>query len=232
MIRPHILFIDNFDSFTFNLVDALSLPGANIDVYRNDIGAEAALGVAREKRSALIVLSPGPGTPREAGCVIELIQKAAGQIPLFGVCLGHQAIAEAFGGTVGAAKAIVHGKKSRLKHCGHPLFSGLSETFDAGRYHSLAVQRLPEAFDAIATDAEDDSLVMALAHRSLPIYGVQFHPESILTTHGQTILNNVFKLALVSNNRRADMPKELKKKDTPIPTQTLPLKGRALTRRP
>ncbi|MCL2309189.1 MAG: aminodeoxychorismate/anthranilate synthase component II [Proteobacteria bacterium] len=196
MSRPHILFIDNFDSFTFNLVDALSTLGADIDVYRNDIGAETALKIAREKCSVLIVLSPGPGTPHEAGCTIELIQKAAGQAPLLGVCLGHQAIAEAFGGKVGAAGTIVHGKKSRLRHSGHPLFSGLPETFDVGRYHSLAVQHLPEAFDAIATGVDD--LIMALAHRSLPIYGVQFHPESILTTYGQTILNNVFKLAQAS----------------------------------
>ncbi|MCL2297120.1 MAG: aminodeoxychorismate/anthranilate synthase component II [Proteobacteria bacterium] len=198
MSKPHILFIDNFDSFTFNLVDALSTLGADIDVYRNDIGAETALKIAREKHSALIVLSPGPGTPREAGCTIELIQKAAGQVPLLGVCLGHQAMAEAFGGKVGAAGTIVHGKKSRLKHQGHPLFSGLPETFDVGRYHSLTVQRLPEAFDAIATGVEDDDLIMALAHRSQPIVGVQFHPESILTTYGQTILNNAFKLALAS----------------------------------
>lgn len=203
MFRPHILFIDNFDSFTFNLVDALSLLGADIDVYRNDIGAETALGIAREKRSSLIVLSPGPGAPSEAGCMIELIQKAVGEVPLFGVCLGHQAIAEAFGGQVGTAEAIVHGKKTRLKHGEHPLFSGLPETFDVGRYHSLAVQRLPEAFDVIATGVDDETLVMALAHRSLPIYGVQFHPESILTTYGQIILNNVFQLALASVDRSA-----------------------------
>ncbi|MDR0247846.1 MAG: aminodeoxychorismate/anthranilate synthase component II [Burkholderiales bacterium] len=201
-MKPHILFIDNYDSFTFNLVDALSLLGADIDVYRNDIGVETAMDIASEKRSALIVLSPGPGTPREAGCTIALIQKAAGRVPLFGVCLGHQAIAEAFGGKVGAAGTIVHGKKSRLKHQGHPLFSGLPETFDVGRYHSLTVQQLPEVFDVIATGVEDDSLVMALMHRSQPIYGVQFHPESILTTYGQIILNNVFKLALASNDQR------------------------------
>ncbi|MDR2710368.1 MAG: aminodeoxychorismate/anthranilate synthase component II [Burkholderiales bacterium] len=205
MKKPNILFIDNFDSFTFNLVDALSQLGADVEVYRNDVGADAALRIARDKRSALIVLSPGPGTPREAGCMIELIQKAAGQVPLFGVCLGHQAMAEAFGGKVGAAGAIVHGKKSRIKHNGHPLFSGMPETFEVGRYHSLAVHRLPESLVTIAAGAEDDSLVMALAHRSLPVYGVQFHPESILTTYGQTILSNVFKLALAQyeNLRRA-----------------------------
>jgi len=198
MSRPHILFVDNFDSFTFNLVDALSLMGADIDVYRNDMGAEAALNIAMEKHSSLIVLSPGPGTPREAGCTLELIQKAAGKVPLFGVCLGHQAIAEAFGGRVGPAGRIVHGKKSRVKHLGHPLFAGIPETFEVGRYHSLSVQHLPEVFNVLATDAGDEGLLMALAHNTQPIYGVQFHPESILTTHGQTLLGNVFQLALSS----------------------------------
>ncbi|MCL2012430.1 MAG: aminodeoxychorismate/anthranilate synthase component II [Cystobacterineae bacterium] len=202
MFKPHILFIDNFDSFTFNLVDALSLLGAEVDVYRNDMNAEALLDIALKKHSALIVLSPGPGAPREAGCMLKLIQKAAGKVPLFGVCLGHQAIAEAFGGSVGAAKEIVHGKKSRIKHFGHPLFSGLSKSFDVGRYHSLAVQALPEAFEVIARGVEDEGLIMALAHRSLPIYGVQFHPESILTTYGQIILNNVFQLALEAEVRK------------------------------
>ncbi|MDR2016102.1 MAG: aminodeoxychorismate/anthranilate synthase component II [Burkholderiales bacterium] len=203
MTKPHILFIDNFDSFTFNLVDALSQLDAEIDVYRNDVDADTVLRIAQEKRSALIVLSPGPGVPREAGCMIELIQKAAGQVPLFGVCLGHQAIAEAFGGRVGTAGTVVHGKKSRIKHQGHPLFSGVPEIFDAGRYHSLAVQQLPEAFDVIATNVDGEGLIMALAHRSQPVYGVQFHPESILTTYGQIILNNIFKLALASKGLRA-----------------------------
>lgn len=199
MAKPHILLIDNYDSFTFNLVDALSLLGADIEVYRNDIGADVALGIALEKRSALIVLSPGPGNPREAGCVIDLVQKAAcARVPLFGVCLGHQAIAEAFGGRVGAAGTVVHGKKSRVRHCAHPLFSGVPSKFDAGRYHSLVVQRLPEVFDVIATGDENDELIMALAHHTHPVYGVQFHPESILTTHGQKILGNVLKLALAS----------------------------------
>ena len=201
MSKPHILFIDNFDSFTFNLVDALSLMGADMDVYRNDISADAALKLAMEKHSSLIVLSPGPGTPREAGCTLELIQKAAGKFPLLGVCLGHQAIAEAFGGRVGTVEKIVHGKKSRLKHSGHPLFAGLPETFEVGRYHSLVVQQLPEAFNAIA---EDEGLVMALAHKTQPVYGLQFHPESILTTYGQVILNNVFRLAMAAKKKHQE----------------------------
>jgi len=201
MSKPHILFIDNFDSFTFNLVDALSLMGADIDVYRNDISAEAALKIAMEKHSSFIVLSPGPGTPREAGCTLELIQKTAGKLPVLGVCLGHQAIAEAFGGRVGVAGKIVHGKKSRVKHCGHPLFSGLPEIFEVGRYHSLVVQELPKDFNVIATDVENEGLVMALAHNTQPVYGLQFHPESILTTYGQVILDNVFRLAMATKRK-------------------------------
>ncbi|MCL2178067.1 MAG: aminodeoxychorismate/anthranilate synthase component II [Proteobacteria bacterium] len=200
MPKPHILFIDNFDSFTFNLVDALSLLGAEMDIYRNDIGAETALDIIDKKHSVLMVLSPGPGAPREAGCMVELIQKAAGRVPMLGVCLGHQAIAEALGGKVGGAGSIVHGKKSRVKHFGHPLFAGLSDIFEVGRYHSLAIQSLPETLEAIATDMEDEKLPMAIAHRFLPIYGLQFHPESILTTYGQNILNNVFDLALMASN--------------------------------
>ncbi|MDR1277023.1 MAG: aminodeoxychorismate/anthranilate synthase component II [Candidatus Accumulibacter sp.] len=188
----HILMIDNFDSFSFNLVDALSRLDATVDVYRNDIGAERALQIASEKNSAMIVLSPGPGRPSSAGCSIELVQKAAGVVPLFGVCLGHQAIAEAFGGKIGPASTIVHGKKSTLRHDRHPLFSGLPGAFDVGRYHSLVVERPPDAFDVIA---RCDGHVMALAHRTLAVYGVQFHPESILTTHGQTIMRNALKLA-------------------------------------
>jgi anthranilate synthase component 2 len=199
MSRPHILFVDNFDSFTFNLVDALSLLGAEVEVYRNDISAETALNTARKKHSSLMVLSSGPGAPREAGCMVELIQKAAGEVPMLGVCLGHQAIAEAFGGRVCPAKRIVHGKKSQVRHNGHPLFFGFPETFGVGCYHSLVVQQLPEAFSAIAAGVEEEGLIMALAHNSQPIYGVQFHPESILTTYGQVILNNVFQLALAAN---------------------------------
>ncbi|MDR2507952.1 MAG: aminodeoxychorismate/anthranilate synthase component II [Candidatus Accumulibacter sp.] len=192
MPRSHILMIDNFDSFSFNLVDALSRLDATVDVYRNNIGADEALCIAAKNDSALIVLSPGPGKPVDAGCTIPLIRKAAGRFPLFGVCLGHQAIAEAFGGEVGPANEIVHGKKSLLRHDRHPLFDGLPGVFDAGRYHSLVVHRLLEAFEVVA---RCDGLIMAIAHRTMPVYGVQFHPESILTTHGQTIIQNVLALA-------------------------------------
>ncbi len=193
MTKPHILLIDNFDSFSFNLVDAFAATGADIDIYRNTISADKALEITKAKRSALIVLSPGPGSPDQAGCCIELIQRAAGHVPIFGVCLGHQAMVRAFGGTVGSVGAIVHGKKSRIRHAGHPMFAGLPIEIEVGRYHSLMALRMPNQLLSIA-DCGD--IVMALAHRTLPVYGVQFHPESILTTFGQKILSNL--MALVS----------------------------------
>jgi len=196
MSKPHILFIDNVDSFTFNLVDAFEVLGAEVELYRNDIGAEAALDIARGKHSSLVVLSAGPGTPREAGCTLELIQKAAGKLPLLGIGLGHQAIAEAFGGEVGAARRILHGKKSKVKHGGHPLFAGVPEVFEAGCYHSWVVKHLPEGFHAIAQEVEEGGPLMAMTHKTQPVYGLQFHPESILTTHGQTIVQNVFALVV------------------------------------
>jgi anthranilate synthase component 2 len=190
--EPRVLLIDNFDSFAFNLVDAFACLGAHVEVYRNDTAAAAVLSLAEREAVDLIVLSPGPGTPATAGCCMDLARRAAGRVPLFGVCLGHQAIAAAFGGDIGAAPGIVHGKKSRIRHHGHPLFAGLDKHFDAGRYHSLSALGLPPGFDAIA---DCDGQTMALAHGSLPIWGVQFHPESILTTHGQHLLGNVLALA-------------------------------------
>jgi anthranilate synthase component 2 len=190
--QPHVLLIDNFDSFSFNLVDAFRVLDARVDVYRNLVSANRILEIAREHDTTLIAISPGPGTPHEAGCCIELIQRAAGSIPLFGVCLGHQAITCAFGGTVGSADAIVHGKKSRIGHSGHELFAGVPTEFDVGRYHSLVARRLPNPLCGIAHCGQT---VMALAHERFPVYGVQFHPESILTTHGQRLMSNVLRLA-------------------------------------
>jgi anthranilate synthase component 2 len=190
--RPHLLVIDNFDSFTFNLVDALSLLGAEVEVYRNTISAGEALALAQKRGTRLIVLSPGPGAPAYAGCCIPLIREANGKFPLFGVCLGHQAMIEAYGGVVAGAGEIVHGKKSRIHHTGHPLFAGFPEEFDAGRYHSLAARVMPADLEVIANHSD---VVMAVAHRSQPAWGVQFHPESVLTTHGQRLLENVWGLA-------------------------------------
>lgn len=192
MTSPHILLIDNFDSFSFNLVDAFAVLGAEVEVFRNSVSAEQALAHAAERRSRAIVISPGPGSPEQAGCCIELIQQAAGHFPVLGVCLGHQAIVNAFGGKVGSAGAIVHGKKSRVSHDGHDLFAFVPSPFEVGRYHSLIAHGLP---DALACIAQCDEIVMALAHKTHPIYGVQFHPESILTTWGQQILSNFLSIS-------------------------------------
>lgn len=192
-LTPKVLLIDNFDSFTFNLVDAFALLGAGVEVYRNDISADAALAIVAQRDIDLIVLSPGPGTPESAGCCIDLVRRAAGRVPLFGVCLGHQAIATAFGAPVVRATDVVHGKKSVVHHAGHALFSGFEPTFEVGRYHSLVATGIAAPLEAIA---DCDGVVMALAHRDAPLWGVQFHPESILTTHGQRLLGNVLDLAM------------------------------------
>lgn len=191
--RPYALFIDNHDSFTFNLVDAIAATGFACEVLRNDTPADAALARAESHDCRLLVLSPGPGTPTEAGCCLELIRMAAGRIPIFGVCLGHQAIIEAFGGEVAPAPSVVHGKASLVRHRGHPLFAGVPSPFTAGRYHSLAARRIPDCLEVIA---DDDAVVMAVSHRNHPILGVQFHPESILTAAGPRLLRNLLALAL------------------------------------
>ncbi len=191
--RPYVLFIDNHDSFTFNLVDAIATAGAECEVLRNDRSADEVFARAGEKACRLVVLSPGPGNPREAGCCLDVVRRLAGHIPLFGVCLGHQAIVAAFGGNVGPAPSIVHGKASTIHHTSHPLFAGLPRTLQAGRYHSLVARWVPDELEVIA---RDEDVVMAVAHRTLPVYGVQFHPESILTASGPRILANVLDLAL------------------------------------
>jgi anthranilate synthase component 2 len=190
MSKPSILFIDNFDSFTFNLVDALSSFDVNVNVYRNDVDVDELMRIADETHCMMIVLSPGPGRPEDAGNLIALIQAAATRYPIFGICLGHQAIAKAFGGVVEGSGEIVHGKKSKISHQPHPIFDGLPETIEVGRYHSLTVTQVPDEFQVIA---EHDGKVMAMQHNALPIIGVQFHPESILTTDGQILLKNAFR---------------------------------------
>lgn len=192
-LSPNILFVDNFDSFSFNLVDEFAKRGSHVEVWRNDIPAGRALALALALPAPrLIVLSPGPGSPAEAGCTIELVRLAAGRIPVFGVCLGHQAIVEAFGGKVAFAGEVVHGKTSRVTHDGRGIFHGLPSPFAAARYHSLAAERVP---DSLLVTARAGALVMAVAHRSLPVTGVQFHPESILTSHGGRLIENVMSWA-------------------------------------
>lgn len=194
----HVLFIDNVDSFSFNLVAELRKLGAVVSVWRNDLSADKALALALEMPAPrLIVLSPGPSSPSEAGCCIELARLACGRIPLFGVCLGHQAIVEAFGGVVGPADEIVHGKTSLIEHDGAGMFDGLPNPMLAGRYHSLAALRVSEE---LRVTARVGDTVMAVEHRSAPMLGVQFHPESILTPAGGALLDRVLGWARQANH--------------------------------
>jgi len=187
-----IVLIDNYDSFTFNLVHFLGDLGAQVRVHRNDKVTVQAVMAAEPDA---IVLSPGPCTPKEAGICLDLIAAASGTIPILGVCLGHQAIGDAFGGKVVRAPSPVHGKLSEIRHDGTGIFRGINAPFQATRYHSLVVERssLPDALTVTAETG--DSLVMGLAHKKLPAYGVQFHPESIASEHGHLMLKNFLDLA-------------------------------------
>ena len=182
-----ILMIDNYDSFTYNLVQYFGELGAEVKVFRNDA---ISLDEVQRLGPAQIVLSPGPGTPNDAGITLGLIERFAGEIPILGVCLGHQAIGQAFGGRVVKAKRVMHGKVSTIRHDGSGVFSGIPEGFAATRYHSLAVERasLPEWL-AVTAQSEDGE-IMGLRHRTLPVEGVQFHPEALLTEHGHAMLRN------------------------------------------
>jgi anthranilate synthase component 2 len=187
-----ILVIDNYDSFTYNLVHYLDELGAEPRVWRNDaLTAREALGM----RPEALVLSPGPCTPNEAGICLDLIAAAPAELPILGVCLGHQAIGQAFGGKVVRAKTLMHGKTSAIRHAGAALFEGLPDGFTATRYHSLSVSRedLPNVLDVTAWT--EDGEIMGLSHRVRPIHGVQFHPESILTEGGHRLLGNFLRLA-------------------------------------
>jgi anthranilate synthase/aminodeoxychorismate synthase-like glutamine amidotransferase len=182
-----ILLIDNYDSFTFNLVHFLGELGAECVVRRNDaLSPREAVAMQPEA----IVLSPGPCTPNEAGICLDLISQAAGKLPIFGVCLGHQAIGQAFGGDVIRAPEPVHGKTSPVHHANSDVFAGLPDPFTATRYHSLIVdaQTLPDTLEPTAWT--EDKIIMGMRHKTLPIFGVQFHPESIATSHGHEILSN------------------------------------------
>lgn len=187
-----ILLIDNYDSFTYNLAHYLQELGVEVEVRRNDaLGVDDILAASPQA----IVLSPGPCTPNEAGICLDLISKAGGRIPILGVCLGHQAIGQAFGGKVIRAPKVMHGKISAIHHQGKSVFTGLTPDFTATRYHSLVVEResLPDVLEITAES--DDGLIMGLMHKSLNIHGVQFHPESIATVQGHDLLKNFLKLA-------------------------------------
>ena len=191
-----IVLIDNYDSFTFNLFHYLGGLGADVVVHRNDkVTVDQVMAMEPEA----IVLSPGPRTPRDAGICLELSAKAASSIPVLGVCLGHQAIGEAFGGAVVRAPVQVHGKLSEIRHQGAGIFRGINAPFRATRYHSLVVDR-PSLPDELAVTAEtDDHIIMGLAHRTLAVHGVQFHPESIASEYGHLILRNFLDIAAAWN---------------------------------
>ncbi|KRD88095.1 anthranilate synthase [Bacillus sp. Root147] len=182
-----ILMIDNYDSFTFNLVQYLGELGHELLVKRND---EITLSEIEVLNPDFLMISPGPCSPNEAGISLEAIEYFAGKIPIFGVCLGHQSIGQAFGGNVIRADKLMHGKTSEMHHDGHTIFKGLDNPFTATRYHSLIVEKssLPDCFEVSAWTAEDE--IMAIRHKSLPIEGVQFHPESIMTSYGKEMLKN------------------------------------------
>src|ERR1700730_11004437 len=194
-----IVLIDNYDSFTFNLVHYLGELGAEVVVHRNDkVSSAQVIGADPDS----IVLSPGPCTPDDAGICIDLIAKASPTTPVFGVCLGHQAIGQVFGGKVVRAPVPVHGKLSEVSHRGEGVFRGINGPFRATRYHSLVVDRATIPDDLAVTAETGDRLVMGLAHRSLPIHGVQFHPESIASEHGHLMLKNFLALAAEWNAGR------------------------------
>jgi anthranilate synthase component II len=194
-----ITLVDNYDSFTWNLYHELARLGAIVTVVRNDeITADALIA----RRPDGIVLSPGPCTPTEAGICLEVISKAAADIPLFGVCLGLQAMGQAFGGEVVRAPVPMHGKVSTIHHKGQGVFRGINGTFRATRYHSLIVRRDTFPDDLAVTAESEDGLVMGLSHKHLPLHGVQFHPESILSEHGLTIFKNFLDLASEWNKTR------------------------------
>lgn len=188
-----ILVIDNYDSFTYNLVQYLGELGADLRVFRND---KITVAQVKKMKPSKIVLSPGPGEPKDAGISETLIKAVGGDIPILGVCLGHQSIGEAFGGRIVLAKRIMHGKTSMIYHNGKEIFKGIKNPFEATRYHSLVVERksLPKVLTITAQTKDKDKEIMGLRHNSYPIWGVQFHPESILTGEGKKILKNFLEL--------------------------------------
>jgi len=198
-----LLLVDNYDSFTYNLYQYLGELGAEIRVMRNDeMTAQQALALRPER----IVISPGPGTPDRAGVSLELIRGAAGRVPLLGVCLGHQALGQAFGGRVVRAPTLMHGKTSPIHHDGRTVFAGLPDPFTATRYHSLIVERdsVPDCLEVSAWTV--GGIVMGLRHRGLPLEGVQFHPESILTASGKDLLRNFLRLGTASATEQRAAP--------------------------
>ncbi|WP_061052424.1 aminodeoxychorismate/anthranilate synthase component II [Vibrio mimicus] len=189
----NILFIDNFDSFTYNLVDQFRSLGHVVTIYRNNISADVIEQALQQQDNPVVVLSPGPGAPSEAGCMPELLQRLKGKVPMIGICLGHQAIVEAYGGVVAGAGEIIHGKVSMMEHRNHAIYRGLPSPLAIARYHSLVATQVPAA---LAVTAEVNGLVMSVVNETDKVCGFQFHPESIMTTHGATLLANAIDWAL------------------------------------
>ncbi|MBM6595751.1 anthranilate synthase component II [Microvirga pudoricolor] len=208
-----VLVIDNYDSFTWNLVHLIAPLASSMDVVRNDA---TSVDEVLASRPDAIVLSPGPRTPNEAGICLDLVTRASPEIPTFGVCLGLQTIGQVFGGTVARAPLPMHGKVSPISHGGQTIFRGINGPINATRYHSLIVERETCPVDLSVTAETDDGLIMGLSHRFLPIHGVQFHPESILSEHGSTIMKNFFDLAAAWNaGHRPDAPPSERDKTSP-----------------
>ncbi|PAR45598.1 anthranilate synthase component II [Vibrio metoecus] len=193
MIMANILFIDNFDSFTYNLVDQFRSLGHVVTIYRNNIPADAIEQALQQLDNPVVVLSPGPGSPSEAGCMPELLQRLKGKVPVIGICLGHQAIVEAYGGVVAGAGEIIHGKVSMMEHQNHAIYRGLPSPLAIARYHSLVATQVPAT---LTVTAEVNGLVMSVVNEADKVCGFQFHPESIMTTHGATLLANAIDWAL------------------------------------
>ena len=199
MKMEKVLFIDNFDSFTYNLVDDFCKRNCRAKVYRADTKLEELRALADEFAPDLLVISPGPGTPDTAGVTLSAVDYFKDKLPIFGVCLGHQAIVQYFGGEIGHAPEPMHGKSSRVTHNQRGIFDGVENPLQAGRYHSLCVLSLP---DCLEQTAECEGIVMGARHKELPIFGVQFHPESILTPAGGKIIENILSIAKTGSKKQ------------------------------
>jgi len=194
----NILFIDNFDSFTYNLVDQFRSLGHEVKIYRNNIAADTIESAVKQLENPVVLLSPGPGAPADAGSMPEIIQRLKGKVPMIGICLGHQAIVEAYGGTVAGAGEIIHGKVSMMEHQNHATYAQLPSPLAIARYHSLVATHVP---DSLTITAEVDDLVMSVVQEEDKVCGFQFHPESIMTTYGATLLANAIEWALKKNDK-------------------------------
>ncbi|MWX10089.1 aminodeoxychorismate/anthranilate synthase component II [Francisella tularensis] len=186
----NIIFIDNFDSFSYNLVDEFRVLGNHVEVYRNNLYLDALLDKINSVDNPIVVISPGPGNPASAGCIVDLISILKGKVPIIGICLGHQAIVEAYGGIVSHANEIIHGKTAKVKFVKHDIFKDLESPLSVARYHSLVAIKVPTGLETVA---EVNDLVMAVVDDKNKVCGLQFHPESIMTIHGSKLLDNIVK---------------------------------------